>query len=211
METLAEFFHKLYHFDELIRWGGHTVLIAIVFAETGIMAGFFLPGDSLLVTAGLLSSQGLLNIWVLNIELMLAAIVGDTLSYSIGRKLGPALFDKEDSFFFKKSHLERTHRFYAKYGAKTIVIARFVPIVRTFAPVVAGVAEMHYPKFAAYNIFGGILWVFLMLMTGYGLGHIIPNIQNHIHKVIFIVIFLSILPAFIELWRERRANKKSPH
>lgn len=204
MDTLIEFFQRLYHFDELIRWGGHLVMIAIVFCETGIMAGFFLPGDSLLVTAGLFAAAGHLNIWLLNAELMLAAILGDSLSYSIGRKIGPRLFSRENSLLFRKSHLLRTKKFYERYGAKTIVIARFVPIVRTFAPVVAGVGEMNYRTFILFNICGGIGWVFSMLMTGYFLGRMIPNVDRHIHKIILAVIFLSILPAVIEAIREKK-------
>lgn len=203
-----EFFQRLYHFEDLIRWGGHAVLIAIVFSETGIMAGFFLPGDSLLVTAGVLSGAGYLNIWLLNIELMLAAIIGDSFSYSIGRHIGPKLFTKQNSLLFSQNHLHRTKRFYEKYGAKTIVIARFIPIVRTFAPVVAGIGEMNYGKFVMYNICGGIGWVFLMLMAGYVLGRFIPNIDQHVHHVIIVVIILSFIPAFIEWWKSRRENEK---
>jgi membrane-associated protein len=206
MEAIIDFFQRLYHFDELIRWGGHFILIAIVFAETGIMAGFFLPGDSLLVTAGLFAAAGYLNVWILMGELIVAAILGDSLSYAIGRRLGPALFKKEESFFFRKSHLDRTRAFYERYGAKTIVIARFVPIVRTFAPVVAGVGAMEYRKFIIYNVVGGFLWVVSMVMTGYWLGRLIPGVDKHIHKIILVVIFLSILPAFIEAWRERRRS-----
>lgn len=204
MTALLEFFHKLYHFDELIRWGGHAILIAIVFAETGVMAGFFLPGDSLLVTAGLFAAQGHLNLIQLLVELSLAAIIGDSLSYSVGKRMGPKLFSKEDSLFFHKKHLLRAKRFYEKYGNKTIVIARFVPIVRTFAPVVAGVGEMDYRRFVTYNVLGGIAWVFSMVLVGYFLGKSIPNIDKHVHKIILAVIFLSILPAIIEIWKERR-------
>jgi membrane-associated protein len=204
MNTLLEFFHKLYHFDELIRWGGHGVLVAIVFAETGILAGFFLPGDSLLVTAGVLSSAGYMNVWVLLLELSVAAIAGDTVNYLIGRKMGDALFQRDDSFFFRKSHVERTHRFYEQYGAKTIVIARFVPIVRTFAPAVAGVAKMNYSKFITYNVIGGLAWVFSTLLLGYFLGHSVPHIDKHIHKVILVVIFVSFLPILWEYWKNRR-------
>ncbi len=206
MDTLLDLFHKLYHFDELIRWGGHTVLIAIIFAETGIMAGFFLPGDSLLVTAGLFAAAGYLNIYVLIAELCLAAIIGDSVSYAVGRRLGPRLFSREDSILFHKDHLLRTKRFYEKYGPKTIVMARFVPIVRTFAPVVAGVGEMQYSTFITYNIAGGILWVCSMVLTGFLLGRIIPNVDRHVHKIILVVIFLSILPAIIEFWKEKRAR-----
>src|SRR5947209_200034 len=135
MDAFLDFFHRLYKFDELIRWGGYTALISIIFAETGVMAGFFLPGDSLLVTAGILAAAGVLNIWTLLASLIVAAIAGDSLSYAIGNKLGPALFTRDDSLFFRKSHLLRAQAFYEKYGSKTIVIARFIPIVRTFAPV----------------------------------------------------------------------------
>jgi membrane-associated protein len=204
LHTLIDAFHKLYHFDELIRWGGHFILIAIVFAETGVMAGFFLPGDSLLVTAGLFAATGDLNLWLLLSELMIAAILGDSLSYAIGRRLGPRLFTREDSLLFRRSHLLRTHAFYEKYGAKTIVIARFIPIVRTFAPVVAGVGEMSYSKFVTYNVVGGVAWVFLMVMIGFTLGRSVPHIDQHVHKIILIVIFLSFLPPAIEMWRGRR-------
>lgn len=206
MELLLEFFQKLYHFDDLIQWGGHIVLIAIVFAETGIMAGFFLPGDSLLVTAGLVAAAGKLNIWVLLGELTAAAILGDTLNYAVGRRFGQKIFDKENSIFFNKKHLLRTQRFYEEYGAKTIVLARFVPIVRTFAPAVAGVGQMNYSRFIFYNVVGGVLWVFSMLLGGYFLGSFIPDIDKHIHKVILIVIFVSLLPLAWEFWKARRVK-----
>jgi membrane-associated protein len=205
---VIEFFHRLYHFDELIRWGGHAVLIAIVFAETGIMAGFFLPGDSLLVTAGLLASAKALNVGLLLAELSVAAIVGDSLNYAIGRRIGPKLFTREDSLLFRKSHLERTRAFYEKYGAKTIVLARFVPIIRTFAPAVAGVAQMNYSRFILYNVLGGLAWVFLMVLTGYFLGRTIPNIDQHMHKIILIVIALSFIPILVEYLKSRRESHR---
>jgi membrane-associated protein len=204
VNDVLSFFHRLYHFDDLIRWGGHGALITIIFAETGLMAGFFLPGDSLLVTAGLLAAAGYLNIWLLVAELCLAAIFGDSVSYFIGRRLGPALFTRDDSFLFRKSHLTRTHAFYEKYGAKTIVIARFIPIIRTFAPVVAGVGEMNYRRFAIYNVAGGIAWVCSMLFTGFFLGRVIPNVDRQIHRIILVVIALSLLPMVIEIWKGRR-------
>ncbi len=204
MELLREFFSNLYRFDELIRWGGYVVLIVIVFAETGLLAGFFLPGDSLLVTAGLLAAvEGTLNIWWLGLFLSLAAIVGDSVGYWIGYHAGPRIFNREDSFFFHKDHLVRTKKFYDKYGAKTIILARFVPIVRTFAPTVAGVGRMEYKHFLVYNIAGGIGWVLAMTLTGYFLGRSVPNIEKQIHWVIFIVIFLSITPILRELWISR--------
>jgi len=203
---VIDFIHRLYHFDELIRWGGHLVLVAIVFAETGVMAGFFLPGDSLLVTAGLFAAAGHLNVAVLILELSAAAILGDSLNYSVGRRLGPRLFSREDSLLFHKDHLRRTKRFYEKYGSKTIVLARFVPVLRTFAPVVAGVGEMDYKTFLTYNVAGGIAWVNAMVFTGFFLGRVIPNVDRHVHKIILIVIFLSVLPAIHELWKERKAR-----
>ena len=148
------------------------------------MAGFFLPGDSLLVTAGLFAAAGHLNLAVLVLELCLAAILGDSLSYAIGRRLGPRLFSRENSLLFHKNHLQRTKRFYEKYGSKTIVIARFVPIVRTFAPVVAGVGEMSYATFITYNVVGGIGWVCSMLLTGYFLGRVIPNVDVRWHRAV---------------------------
>jgi membrane-associated protein len=190
--------------DVAIRWGGYPALFAIVFTETGLLVGFFLPGDSLLISAGLVAATGALNIWWLNVVLIAAAIVGDSVGYAIGRRLGPALFTREKSLLFNPKHVERTRRFYARHGAKTIVIARFVPIVRTFAPVVAGVGQMEYRRFLTYNVFGGVGWVVGMTWSGYLLGHAIPNIREHMPKVVMIVIILSVIPIFVELWRERR-------
>jgi membrane-associated protein len=193
-----------YSLDDLVRWGGYAVLIAIVFTETGLLIGFFLPGDSLLITAGLVAAAGHLNIWWLNLLLILAAILGDSVGYAIGRRLGPRLFTRPQSLLFNPRHVERTRAFYARHGAKTIVIARFVPIVRTFAPVVAGVGQMEYRRFVIYNVAGGIGWVTSMTWAGYLLGQAIPNIGDHIHIVVGIVILLSLVPIFIELIRERR-------
>jgi len=190
--------------DVLVRWGGYAVLTAIVFTETGLLIGFFLPGDSLLITAGLVAATGTLNIWWLNLLLSLAAIVGDSVGYAIGRRLGPALFTRPKSRLFNPKHVERTRVFYERYGVKTIVIARFVPIVRTFAPVVAGVGAMNYRRFLTYNIVGGVGWVASMTWAGYLLGHAIPNIRDHMTKVVIVVIILSVIPIFVEFWRERR-------
>ncbi len=197
MSVIQEFFSNLHNLDELIRWGGYIVLIAIVFSETGLFFGFFLPGDSLLVTAGLFAARGDLSIVVLLLSLMLAAIIGDATGFEIGRFSGSRIMKRKDSFFFKKQHLEKTQAFYEKHGGKTIILARFMPIVRTFAPLVAGVAGMPYKKFAFFNITGGILWVGSMLGIGYVLGRSIPNIDKYIHIVIAVVIFLSILPGII--------------
>ena len=204
MDALTEFLSRLYQFDELIRWGGYTALTIIVFAETGLLAGFFLPGDSLLVTAGLLAAvDGVLNIWALAGLLTAAAIAGDSTGYAIGYHLGPRIFSREDSRFFHKNHLIRTQRFYEKYGAKTIVIARFVPIVRTFAPTVAGAGKMRYRTFLLYNVAGGAAWVLSMTLAGYFLGRSVPDIERHVHWVIGVVILLSFLPILRE-WRHAR-------
>jgi len=203
-----EFFRDLvrgaYSLDSLVQWGGYGVLFAIVFAETGLLVGFLLPGDSLLITAGLLAANGTLNIWWLNGLLIVAAVVGDSVGYAIGRRLGPRLFTRQKSLLFNPAHVERTRRFYEKYGAKTIVIARFVPIVRTFAPVLAGVGGMEYRRFIFYNVAGGVGWVVSMTWVGYLLRQSIPNIGSYIHIVVPIVIVLSCIPIAVELLRERR-------
>ena len=203
---IQEFIARFHHLDQLVTWAGYAGLTIIVFCETGLLAGFFLPGDSLLVTAGLVASQGTLDYFVLNGLLIAAAILGDSTGYLIGYLVGPKLFKKEDSLFFKKKYLEKTHHFFEKYGGKTIILARFVPIVRTFAPTVAGVGRMAYRKFIAYNVIGGALWVFSMLLIGYFLGHTIPNIEKHLHLVIAIVIVVSFLPLLNE-WRKSRSKK----
>lgn len=205
MQPILDFFHRLGDLNALITWAGYIGLTIIIFAETGLLIGFFLPGDSLLVTAGLLASQGVggLDVYLLGTILSIAAIVGDSVGYSIGRAAGPRIFTREDSRFFKKAHLIKAHEFYQRHGGKTIVLARFMPIVRTFAPVVAGVAEMEYRKFVFFNVFGGLLWIWSMLFTGYFLGRYVPGIDQHIEKVILIVIFLSILPGIIGWLRER--------
>jgi membrane-associated protein len=206
MDFLSELFHRLRDLPALVQWAGYFGLTTIIFVETGLLVGFFLPGDSLLVTAGLLASQpdfGL-NVYAMGALFSIAAIVGDTVGYYIGRASGPRIFTREDSLFFNKRNLYRAHAFYERHGGKTIVIARFMPIVRTFAPVVAGVAEMRYRDFIFYNVMGGVLWVWSMLFIGYFLGRYIPGIDKHIEKVIIVVIFLSILPGIISWIRERR-------
>ncbi len=203
MEFLWELFHRIYDVEAVVRVGGLALIVTIVFVETGLMVGFFLPGDSLLVTAGLFAARGDLNMWTLNVLVALAAIAGDTVGYGIGARVGPRLFTREDSLFFNKKHLNTTREFYERHGPFTIVIARFIPIVRTFAPVVAGVGTMSYPRFLSYNVFGGIGWVVSMTCIGYFLGKAVPNIDRHIHIVIVIVIFLSLLPGIIKFARER--------
>ncbi|MFN0159413.1 MAG: DedA family protein [Bacteroidota bacterium] len=194
--------------EEIVLWGGYIGLFAIIFAETGLLIGFFLPGDSLLVTAGLLASQGFLDITWLNILLCIAAITGDAVGYYIGLRAGHSLFNRPESRFFKRSHLLKTKEFYDKYGGITIVLARFMPFARTFAPVVAGIAEMKYRRFAMFNIFGGIGWITSMTLLGYFLGRSIPGIEKKIEYVIAVVIFLSILPLIIKYLQHK--FKKSP-
>ena len=207
MDFLRDVFHWITDVEGMIKAGGYLGLAIIVFTETGLMFGFFLPGDSLLVTAGLFAAKGDLNIVYLNVLLITMAILGDATGYMIGKKLGPALFRRRSSRFFKKEHLIKTQLFYERHGGKTIVIARFVPIIRTFAPVVAGIAQMPYRRFAMFNVFGGVGWVLSMTMIGYLLGRLIPNIDKYIEIIIIAVIFLSLLPGIIEHWRARRASK----
>jgi membrane-associated protein len=179
--------------------------------ETGLFVGFFLPGDSLLVTAGIFASIGHLDLAWLLIIVPPCAIGGDQLNYWIGRRAGQALYRRESSFLFRKQHLLRAHDFYEKYGPKTIILARFVPIVRTFSGAVAGAARMTYRRFFFYDVVGGIVWVWSMLMAGYLLSAAIPNIDRYIHWVIVVVVFLSVLPGVIEVLRRRRsASSASP-
>ncbi|HEY9516139.1 MAG TPA: VTT domain-containing protein [Gemmatimonadaceae bacterium] len=210
MHALIDLWHHLSDLEGLIRWGGYVVLTVIIFAETGLLVGFFLPGDSLLVTAGLLSAHGLLDVYLLGAILSVAAVTGDSVGYAIGKAAGPKIFTRDNSIFFNRKHLGRAHAFYEKHGGKTIVLARFMPIIRTFAPVVAGVADMHYRTFVMYNVVGGLAWVWGMLFTGYFLGRYIPGIDEHIDIVIVVVIFLSLLPGIISWLRQRRAPTVSP-
>jgi membrane-associated protein len=205
MQSLLDLFHQLTDVQQLVRLGGYVGLTAIIFAETGLLVGFFLPGDSLLVTAGLLSSQPQfgLNMWLLGALLTIAAIVGNSAGYAIGFYSGPKLFTREDSLLFKKKHLIRAHDFFQKHGGKALVIARFMPIVRTFVPVVAGLGRMPFRAYTAYNVLGAVLWIWSMLFIGYFLGRYIPGIENHITKVILVVIFISLLPGLISWQRER--------
>src|SRR5690349_21813212 len=174
MDILWDWFHKIYDVETIVRVGGLAALTAIVFVETGLLVGFFLPGDSLLVTAGIFAARGDLDISTLNICLSIAAVVGDSVGYSIGRRTGPKIFKRENSLLFRRKHLLAAQEFYEKHGGFTIVVARFIPIIRTFAPVVAGVAGMHYRRFISYNIWGGTLWVLFTTLAGYFLGRFFP-------------------------------------
>ena len=211
MEWLWDLVHRIYDVEALVRVGGLMALIAIVFVETGLFVGFFLPGDSLLVTAGLFAARGDLSLWSIFLFVSLAAIVGDTVGYTIGARTGPKIFTREDSLLFHKKHLITTKEFYDRYGGVTIIIARFMPIVRTFAPLVAGVGGMEYRRFVFYNVAGGIGWVVSMTSLGYFLGKAVPGIDRHIDVVIAVVIFLSLLPAIIKFARDRwRLRRTAP-
>jgi membrane-associated protein len=188
---------------ELIRWGGYPALALIVFLETGALV-FFLPGDSLLVMAGVYAAKGDLSMAALNLLLIPMAIAGDATSYTIGARTGPHIFNRPRSRLFRPEHVFLAHAFYEKHGGKAIILARFMPLVRTFVPVIAGVAQMRYRDFATYNVMGAAAWVLSMTFIGYGLGNTIPNLQQHIEKVIVAVVFVSILPGLIEWWRARR-------
>jgi membrane-associated protein len=195
-------------------------LFLIVFAETGLAIGFFLPGDSLLVVCGLFAAAGKLNVWLMWVLLFIAAVIGDAVGYYSGRKVGPAIFSRPKSRFFNPKHLQKAHSFYEKHGGKTIILARFVPIVRTFAPIVAGAAEMSYRQFAIYNVVGGFAWVTSMLFAGYFLGGVVESavrnifgvegflLEDHIDKVVIVVVVLSILPIIFEYIKARRESKK---
>src|SRR5215469_14224842 len=194
IETLTGLLHQIYDVEGIIRWGGLTMLVIIVFAETGLLIGFFLPGDSLLVTAGVFAAAQILDVTVLLVAVSIAAVIGDQVGYFIGHRTGRAIFKREDSLLFHRRHLLRAEEFYHRHGGKTIVLARFMPIIRTFAPVVAGVGSMEYRRFVAYNVVGGIGWVFSMVLLGYFLGRAVPDIDKNIHLVIVVVIVLSLMP-----------------
>jgi membrane-associated protein len=208
LESILHFLRSLYDpegLKELIRSGGAPLVCTIVFIETGFFVGFFLPGDSLLVTAGIFAAARVVPLRWLLLPVMACAIVGDQIGYWIGRAAGPALYKREDSLFFRRSHLQRAHDFYEKYGGRAVIFARFVPIVRTFCPPVAGAARMPYTRYLLFDIFGGMFWVGAMILGGYFLGRSVPNIGSRIHYVIAVVIVLSVLPAIISIVRTRRA------
>lgn len=210
VETVLAFLKTLTNPDALRQllssvfsgWQGYALLFAIVFSETGLLAGFFLPGDSLLFTVGVVAGAGGLNIWAIIGVLIVAAIVGDGVGYLLGRKAGVSVFNRPDSRLFKREHLLQTQAFYEKHGGKTIIYARFVPIIRTFAPFVAGVAKMDYPRFLSFNVFGGIGWVVSMTMAGYFLGEV-EIVRKHFEKVIIGIVFLSVMPIVFEYLKSR--------
>jgi membrane-associated protein len=207
MQSLSELFHRFSDLNTLVQTAGLVGLTAIIFSETGLLFGFFLPGDSLLVTAGLFAGTGTLKIYELVLALTVAAICGNSLGYFIGRSTGPRIFNRENSLFFNKKHAIRAQQFYEKHGRMTIILAQFMPIIRTFSPVVAGVGGMKFRVFFRFNAIGAILWVWSMLGIGYFLGNYIPGVDKHIEIVVAIVIFISILPGIIGSLRARRRGQ----
>jgi membrane-associated protein len=213
LEAIVHFIHLVTTVEgisEIIRFGGLMLLIVIVFAETGLLVGFFLPGDSLLVTAGFLAATTeVLDIWSVLVALSVAAILGDSTGYYIGRKAGAALYNRPHSRLFHRDRLLATKAFYDKYGGMTIILARFMPFARTFAPVVAGIAEMNYRKFVTFNILGGVGWVFGMSLLGYFFGQI-PFVKQHIEKAIILIVVLSIVPVAVHAWKSRKTYTRPP-
>jgi membrane-associated protein len=214
MDLLLEIWRALTSPDRLIQllstvldgWVAYLLLFGIVFAETGLLVGFFFPGDSLLFTIGVVAGAGKLDVAFIILLLTAAAIIGDQTGFMLGRRTGPRIFDRPDSRFFKRDHLLQTQAFYEKHGGKTIIYARFVPIIRTFAPFIAGVAGMRYGRFVAFNVFGGIGWVVSMVLAGYFLGGV-PLIRQHFEKVVLGIVFVSVLPIGIEYLRHRGQKK----
>jgi membrane-associated protein len=207
LQSLLHFLHSLYDPEglrELIRSGGAPLICGIVFIETGFFVGFFLPGDSLLITAGIFAAADVIPLRWLLAPVMLCAIAGDQIGYWIGRSAGAALYKRKDSFFFRREHLQRAHDFYQHYGGRAVILARFAPIVRTFCPPVAGAARMPYGRYLGYDIFGGMFWVGAMILGGYTLGRSVPNIGKYIHYVIAVVVLVSILPALIGVLKSRK-------
>lgn len=198
------------HMDllQLIKSFGYLGIWAIVFAESGLLVGFFLPGDSLLFTAGFLSSQGFLNIYLLILGSFICAVLGDNVGYATGHRVGRRLFNRSDSWMFHQKHLTRAQNFYAKHGKKTIILARFMPIVRTFAPIVAGIGSMRYSTFFAYNIIGGLLWTVGITLLGFFLGRVIPDVDKYLLPIILIIIIVSISPSILHLYHEKKSSNR---
>ena len=192
----------------------YIVIFGIIFAESGLFIGFFLPGDSLLFTAGFLASQKLaetnqnyLNLWILIGVTFAGAVIGDSVGYSFGHKVGPMIFKRPDSRLFKRENLEKAEKFYEKYGVKTIILARFIPIIRTFAPIVAGVGKMNYRTFFSFNVIGGALWSLIVPIAGFYLGRLIPNVDKYLIPIVIAIVIVSAIPAIIEFIR---GKKKKP-
>lgn len=193
----------LFDLEKLILTVGYVGVFAIIFAESGLLFGFFLPGDSLLFTAGFLASQGFLDIRVLVIGTVIAAITGDSVGYVFGKRVGRKLFKRKESFFFHKRNLVKAEQFYEKHGGKTIVLARFMPFIRTFAPIIAGIGKMNYSRFLSFNVIGGLLWAFGIPVAGYWLGSVIPGVDKYLLPIIAIIIILSVMPSAIHILKDQ--------
>lgn len=202
MDLLRDLLHRLRDLDGLVATAGYAGVMGIVFVETGLLFPF-LPGDSLLVTAGLVAVTGTLNVWVLGGLCSIAAIAGDQIAYGIGRRAGEALYRRPDSRWFRQEHLRAAQAFYERHGGKAIILARFMPFARTFAPVVAGAARMRYATFVFYNVIGGLAWIWSMLLTGYLIVEHVPALKAHVEQVIIGIIVLSLLPGIVGWWRSR--------
>lgn len=194
--------------ESLIKATGYVGVTTIVYTESGLLVGALLPGDSLLFTAGFLASQGYLNIWILCILVFIAAVAGDNTGYAIGKRFGPRVFKHKESFFFKKDYVDKSQKFYEKHGGKTIILARFMPIVRTFAPLLAGVGKMKHSTFFLYNVVGGFLWSVGLSLLGYFLGKSIPNIDRYLLPIIGLIVFISVLPTLIHILKDVETRKK---
>jgi len=223
MDSLIDLFHTVKEFlspKYLIDWmlallGGYVYvgLWFVIFAETGLAVGFFLPGDSLLVVSGLFAAESKLNVWLVMLAFFLGSVIGDNTGYWTGRVMGKTLFNRESSRIFKPSRVQRAHAFFEKYGVKTVILARFIPIVRTFAPMVVGAAEMPYSRYLPFSIIGGLLWISSMVLAGYFLGGVIERafnikLEDHIEKVVIVVVALSLLPPVIEFLRHKYASRR---
>ncbi len=199
------------HFElgPLIQSVGYIGIFLIVFAESGLLIGFMLPGDSLLFTAGIFASQGFFNVWLLCLLTFIAAVLGDNVGYAFGKRVGPRIFTKKDSLFFHQKYIDKSQDFFDKHGGKTLILARFTPIVRTFAPILAGVGKMEYKRFFFYNVIGAVIWAIGVTLLGYFLGSLIPNPDQYIIPGIIIIVAVSVLPSIWHVIRDRRATKTS--
>lgn len=214
ISNILEFLRALTNPEELIGllstllsgWLGYSALSGVVFAETGLLLGFFLPGDSLLFTVGVVAGAGQLNIALISVALMAAAMIGDSTGFFLGRHTGPRIFTRKDSLFFKQEYVTRTKHFYQRYGGKTIIFARFVPVIRTFAPFMAGVSEMSYRRFLSFSVCGSTGWVVLMTLLGYRLGNV-PFVRKHFDVAVLLIIFISLVPTFHEAWKHWRGQR----
>lgn len=209
MENFIEFIKTLLNPDSIIRYGGLTLLLFIIFAETGLFFGFFLPGDSLLFVAGLMAGTDIFNVNIitLNLSVITAGIAGNFVGYYFGMKTGPMLFRREDSFFFKKKHVNAAKEFYNRYGGTAIVLGRFLPIIRTFVPIMAGVVNLNFRKFVIFNVVGCIAWVTSMTLSGYFLGKIFPSLHDNLEKIVIVIILVSMIPVAVTYFKEHRRMK----